>query len=187
MPKEKVLAGVTGKVFKGTMWLALTRLFVNMLGLVSTLVLARLLTPADFGIVAIATSILAVGLSVTDMSLAAALVQREHVLDEHFHSAWTFSLARSAVIFIVIGALAIPLARLYGDPHLAPVIAAAGIIAAIPGLASPTVIMMTRKLVFWQDFVINTSQKLVVFVVSVGFALVYRSYWRSSSVIWRVL
>jgi O-antigen/teichoic acid export membrane protein len=147
------------------------------MGLASTIVLARLLTPADFGIVAIATSILAIGLALTEMSLAAALVQREEVHDEHFHSAWTFSLARSLIIFLAVALVAYPLAGLYDDPHLAPVIIATGLIVAIPGFASPTIIMYTRNLVFWQDFAIQITQQLAVFAVSVTVAVMFRSYW----------
>jgi O-antigen/teichoic acid export membrane protein len=171
------LDAIGSKVFKGALWLTLTRLFVNALGFLGTIVLARLLTPADFGIVAIAASILAIGMSITDLSLATALVQRTAVEDDHFHTVWTISLARSALIAIVVAALAIPLSRLYDDPKLAPVIAASGVIAALPGLASPKLALFTRSLVFRQDFVLQASEKLLVFLVSVGTAVAFRSYW----------
>jgi Membrane protein involved in the export of O-antigen and teichoic acid len=112
---------VSKKLFNGAIWLALARFLINCLGLLSTFVLARLLTPSDFGIVAIATSILAVALSVTDLSLASALVQRTDLAEEHYHSVWSISLLRSLAIFVVIALAAYPLARLYGDPRLTAV------------------------------------------------------------------
>jgi len=168
---------VSKKLFKGAIWLALARFLINCLGLLSTFVLARLLTPSDFGMVAIATSILAVALSVTDLSLASALVQRTDLAEEHFHSVWTISLLRSLAIFVVIALAAYPLARLYGDPRLTAVLVAVGFTAALPGLSSPKMIAMTRNLVFWQDFAVQTVQRLLAFVGAVGCAIVYQSYW----------
>ena len=163
---------IGNKLFKGAAWLTLTRLLLNALGLLSTFVLARLLAPGDFGIVAIATSILAIALSVTDLSLATALVQRAEVTEEHFHSVWTISLLRSLAIFAFIAASAYPLARLYGEPRLTAVLLATGL-----GLASPKTVMLTRNLVFWQEFAMQAAQRILVFVGAVGSAILLRSYW----------
>jgi O-antigen/teichoic acid export membrane protein len=168
---------VSGRLFKGALWLTLSRLFVNLLGFLSTFVLARLLTPSDFGIVAIATSILAIALSVTDLSLGSSLVQRAELDEEHFHSVFTISLLRSLAVFVCIGLAAYPLARLYGDYRLGPVLIAIGFSSALPGLSSPTVALLARQLVFWQNFVLETVQKLVIFLGSVGFAILLQSYW----------
>ncbi|RYF00667.1 MAG: lipopolysaccharide biosynthesis protein, partial [Oxalobacteraceae bacterium] len=42
---------------------------------------------------------------------------------------------------------------------------------------NPRLVLMTRDLVFWQDFALNVSQKLIGFIVAAGIAIFYRSYW----------
>ena len=168
---------VTGRLVRGAAWTTAGRVFTNLVGLASTIILARLLLPSDFGIVAIATTILAIAQSVTDLSLSSALIQRKDVQDEHFHSVWTISILRSAVIAIVIGLAAYPLARFYGDPDLFAVLIAAGVIAAIPGLGSPRLAMMTKALIFWQDFAVQVTQRIVIVIASVAVAVVTQSYW----------
>ncbi|MGO7624128.1 oligosaccharide flippase family protein, partial [Rhizobium ruizarguesonis] len=45
------------------------------------------------------------------------------------------------------------------------------------GLSNPRRVMLQRYLIFWQEFVLNVSQKLVGFVVTVAIAAIYQSYW----------
>lgn len=59
---------------RGTLWIGASQVLTNLLGLISTLVLARLLTPADFGLVALASTMLAIIGSVTELSLSSALI-----------------------------------------------------------------------------------------------------------------
>lgn len=162
---------------KGAVWLSLSRLLTNSLGLVSTFVLARMLTPSDFGIVAIATAILAIATSITDLSLSSALVQRSDLVDDHFHSVWTMTVLRSLIVFSVILAAAFPLAHIYREPRLVPVLIATGFVSGLPGIASPRMAVLTRSLVFWQEFAVQTVSRLVVFAGAVGGALLLKNYW----------
>jgi O-antigen/teichoic acid export membrane protein len=168
---------VSAKVFKGAIWLTLSRAIVNALGFVSTFVLARYLTPNDFGVVAIATSVLAIAMSITDLSLTSALVQRAELEEEHFHSVWTISVIRALLIFASLALLAWPLSKLYGDPRLVGVLIAAGAVAALPGLKSPKLAILTRRLVFWQEFAVTASGRLISVGVAIAIAIIYRSYW----------
>jgi O-antigen/teichoic acid export membrane protein len=169
--------GVSRKLMKGAGWLTLTRLLMNSLGLISVFVLARLLSPSDFGIVAIATAVLAITSTITDLSLSAALVQRQDLVDDHFHSVWTIGLMQSLAIFACIGLAAYPLAQLYGDPRLTAVLIATGFIGALGGLVSPKLVMLTRDLVFWQEFAMQGTHKVLVFLGSVICAIVFQNYW----------
>lgn len=168
---------VGGKLLKGVTWLAMARLMLNALNSAAIFVLARLLVPADFGLVAIATSIMTVATAITDLSLGSALVQRKDVSDADFHSVFTIGAARSALIFMGIAIAAIPLASIYNEPRLVPVLFVTAAVSALPGLASPRMALLQRDLVFWQEFAVQTTRSLLVFTVSVGCALVFRSYW----------
>lgn len=168
---------VADKLMRGAAWIIAARIFTNLVGLASTIILARLLLPSDFGIVAMATTILAVAQSVTDLSLTSALIQRKNVDEEHFHTVWTIGLLRSAGIVVIISLAAYPLSRLYGDPQLFEVLLATGVIAAIPGLSSPRLVMMTKNLVFWQGFVVQVTERVLVLLVSGGIAVLTHSYW----------
>ena len=72
-------------------WMVGFRLFERLLGVVSTLVLARLLLPADFGLVAMAMAVFAALEVFGSFNFDLALVQREHPERRHFDTAWTYT------------------------------------------------------------------------------------------------
>ena len=169
--------GIAARMAKGVVWVAAARVMVNAIAFISTILLARLLTPSDFGIVAIASAIAAIVTAVTELSMAEALIQHRDPTDEYFHSAWTMNMARSSVVGLLIAALALPIARLYGDPRLFPILIVVGIVTAMSGASNPQLFMFQRKLIFWQEFAFNVSQKMAGFVAAIAVAALFRSHW----------
>lgn len=165
------------KLARGVLWLSGAKFVVNLLGLASTLVLARLLTPEDFGLVAIATTLITIMASVTEMSLSAALIHHKDPTDEHFHSAWTMNALRAILLGGVLAAAAPFVAEFYKDARLQPVLLLLALSVCLGGLNNPKQVVLTRKLEFWQEFAVLVSQKLAGFVVGVSMALIFKSYW----------
>jgi O-antigen/teichoic acid export membrane protein len=94
---------------------------------VSTMVLARILTPRDYGLVGMAMVVTNFVLHFKDLGLAIATVQREHVTHEQVSVLFWVNLAFSGVLACVIASLAPLLAQFYGEPRLV------GITLAIAG------------------------------------------------------
>ena len=170
-------SSVRSRLAKGSAWIAGARLTVNALALVSTLVLARLLAPEDFGLVAIATSILAIISSATELSLGQALVQHRNPTTDHFHSAWTLQAGRNLLLAIGFAIAAVPTAAAFHEPRLTPLMLVLAIGVFVQGLTNPRSVMMTRDLVFWQQFMMQVGAKITGLIVAISVALIYRSYW----------
>jgi len=171
------VSSVAGRMMRGSAWITGARVAINLIGFVSTLVLARILTPADFGLVALGTTILVIVTAVTDMSLAQALIHHQNPEDDHFHTAWTLNACRGLVLAALMAAAAHPLAALYTEPRLEGLIYALAFSVLVGGLTNPRIILLSKQLVFWQDFLLSVSERLVAVVVSIGVALYFRSYW----------
>ena len=165
------------RLTRGATWIAATRILVNVMAFVNTLLLARLLTPGDFGLVAIALAITTVVTSVTELSLTAALIQHQDPREDHFHSAWTLNFARGALLAVLICALAVPTAQLYGDTRLVSIMFVIGAVTLLGGMANPKLAIFSRNLLFWQEFALGVSQKLAGLIVAAGAAFICRSYW----------
>lgn len=162
---------------KGAAWIAMARLFVILIGLASTLVLARLLSPEDFGLVAIAGAATAIIGSLTELSLAQALVQHDDPKDFHYDTAWTLNNVRAVVLGLVIAAISPFVASAYGDPRLLPILLFLACTTLIDGLQSPRLVVFQRNLVFWQEFALSVSEKVSGFVVGVSIAVIFENYW----------
>ncbi len=164
-------------VMRGVFSMGGTRLLSALMGAGAILILARLLTPEDFGIVAIATAILTVVQSCTDLSLSNALIQKEKVEETHVHTAWTMALIRSLVLCIFFGLAAWPLSVIYSNPDLIPVFLVSGATGAMIGLQNPNVWLVTKKMSFGPVALVQFLQKAVGVIAAIILAFLLKSYW----------
>lgn len=171
------MSSITGRLIKGSIWLSLSRAVVNLLATLSTFVLAWYLTPADFGLVALATTMMLIVTTVTELSLNQALIRHEAPEESHFSAAWTLNATRGLILCLLFAASAYPTSILYNDPRLFGVMLALGASVFLSGLTNPRLVMLQRNLIFWQEFVLAVSQKFVGFVVAVLIAVMYHTYW----------
>ncbi len=112
------------------------------------LVLARLLAPEDFGLLAIATAALGLFLSVTDFGMVPALIQSHAPRERDYHTAWTIGLIRALGI-VAIFALAAPLiSDLFAEPRAADLIRVLALRPLIEAAASIKIAEVTRNLGF---------------------------------------
>ena len=112
------------------------------------MLLAKLLAPEAFGLVAVAMVAVGVIARITDLGMVPALVQRESATVEEFDAAWTVGLLRALTIALVLGAIATPVAAVFGEPTAAPVIQALAWRPVIEAAASIGVVRLTRQLEF---------------------------------------
>ncbi|WP_024931213.1 lipopolysaccharide biosynthesis protein [Methylophilus sp. OH31] len=165
------------KLFIGVFWLGAAKLIINFLALISTIILARLLTPEDFGLVAIVLALLAIIEAVTDLSLASALIHIKEPSEEHFHTAWSLNLTRGVFLAFIFWLSSEFIANYYHDVRLTNIMWIISGSILISGFTNPKMVVLTKKLIFWQEFVVTVSQKLMSVIVSVVFAFLFRSYW----------
>ncbi len=171
------MASVTARLIKGSLWLSFARAIVNGLAALSTFILAWNLAPSDFGVVALGMTILVIVSTVTELSLAEALIRHEAPTETHFSAAWTLNALRGLVLALFFAAFARPAALLFNEPRLTGVMLALGLSVFLSGLTNPRRIMYQRDLIFWQEFVLAVSQKLTGFIAAVAIAILYHSYW----------
>ncbi|MBE7186523.1 MAG: oligosaccharide flippase family protein, partial [Methylobacterium mesophilicum] len=171
------MSNVTQRLIKGSAWLSASRAIINLLNALNTIVLAWYLVPADFGLVAIGTTLITILNSVTELSLNQALIRHENLTHEHFSVVWTMGVLRGLALGGLFAVGAYPVSVYYGDPRLLNVMLVLSLSLLLSGLGNPRSVMMQRQLIFWQEFVLTVTQKLVGFLVTLLIAVVYKSYW----------
>ena len=133
-------------LLKGAFWIAVTRVIVGLTGTASTIVLARLLVPEDFGLVAIASAAAAIFAAISELSLSQALIQHEDPEEDHYHTAWSLNALRGLLLALVIAALGWPAAEAYGDPRLLGIMLGFALANLIGGFVNPKLAMFERRL-----------------------------------------
>src|SRR5437016_10301165 len=89
-------------IVRGSLWVGSGFLGQQGIALVRTLVLARLLTPEDFGLVGLVTLTLFAGLMLTEFSVDAVLIQRSDLPARFVDTAWTLMLVRGICLFLAL-------------------------------------------------------------------------------------
>ena len=171
------MSGKKGSVVKGVAWVGLGRATYVIISFVSTIILARLLTPDDFGIVAIASAAAAVVAVMADLPLSKAVIHHDQPEAEHFHTIWTFGLIKAVAMVVLIGGSAPFVADFYGDERVTGLLIALSFSAALGSLQNPVLALFERDLVFWQTIALSLADRVANFVVSISVAYIYRSYW----------
>lgn len=168
---------IGSKVVTGTAWMVAARWCMRCIGLVSTVILARLLTPADFGIIAIAMIVVGLVEVFAETGIAQALIRHPDPTREHFDTAWTLQIILGLGISIVL-VVSAPLATLYfDDPRVETVIQLLALRSLIQGFENPGIIWFRKNMEFNKDFRLLVWRRGIRFCVVVILALILRNYW----------
>ncbi|MFN3936368.1 MAG: oligosaccharide flippase family protein [Gemmobacter sp.] len=171
-------AGIGARVLRGGALTGLGFAASQGLRLAANLVLARLLFPEAFGLMALVT-VFMVGLAMfSDLGLGPSIQQSPRGDDPAFlRTAYTLQLLRGLVLWLAICALALPAARFYDAPELAAMMPVAGLALLIAGANPIRIETAARHLVLGRLTAIDLAAQTVGIAVMIGLALATGSVW----------
>jgi PST family polysaccharide transporter len=135
-------------VGKGIVWKLAGQIAIQLIRLLTVAVLARLLTPHDYGAAAIALAVAAFAPTVADMGIGSALVQAEAAPQTVRSTAFWGSVACGVALFVVMAAAAKPVAHFMGEPDVAGMVASGGLIFALYAVGSASQAVYVREMRF---------------------------------------
>ena len=162
---------------RGSAWMIGMRWAIRGVGLVSTIILARLLAPDDFGVVAMAMIAVAILESFTHSGTDLALLRNTEATREHYDTAWTLEIIQAVVLAVVLFSTATLVGGHFEDPRVTEVVRILSLRALIGGFQNIGVVQFRRDLDFGREFRFGVARKLATFVVTVTAAFWLRSYW----------
>ena len=119
------------------------------------ILLARILTPKDFGLAAIALMTVSFLELVSQTGFQQALIHRKRVGDADLDTTWVVSVARGAVLALILFATAEPVAAFFGAPEAAGLQRLIAVVLVIRGLTNPAMVLFEKELAFsrvaWQQ------------------------------------
>lgn len=172
-----VASGLRQKVVSSMLWVGGTRLIARSFDQVFTIVLARLLLPADFGIIAMASVFTRVFNLLTHMGLGQAIVQRREVDDEYLSTAFWANFASGLTLSAVGLVLSGLIARFYAQPLVGPVFAVLALRFAFGGASAAQSALLSRQMRFALVESRNLTSQALGGVVGVGLAVAGGGVW----------
>lgn len=164
-------------IYSSSLYMLAARVTVKLIGLSSILVLARILLPSDFGLIAIAMSIYAFIELFGAFGFETVLIQQQKENKENFDAVWSVRLLFSiftAVVLIIISSWA---AIFFNDQRLETLISFIAFVSIINGGANVGVVQFQMDLDFRKEFIFQVLPKIASFFTIVSLAYIYKSYW----------
>lgn len=149
----------------------------RIMDLIRTIVLARLLSPDDFGVMGIALLVLSTLDTFSQTGFMAALIQRKGNIREYLDAAWSFSILRGTLIFILLFITAPWIAGFFESPASQPVIRAIAISILLKGMINIGVVYFQKELEFHREFVYQLSGTVANLAVAIPAAILVRNVW----------
>jgi PST family polysaccharide transporter len=149
--------------------------FVLQIG--STMVLARLLTPEDFGLIAMVTSVAGFVAMFKDAGLSMATVQHEKVSHEQVTALFWLNVIISIGLMLVLAALSPAIAMMYGEPRTLPITLVIAATFVFSGLAVQHQALLRRQMRFHVLAVIDVLAMASGILAALLIAMVVKTYW----------
>ena len=162
---------------KGIIWSAIQRFSTQGIQFLTTLIMARMLTPSEYGTIGMLGIFLAVSSVFVDSGFINALTRKQDRTHADTCTVFYFNITISFVFYILLFLIAPLVARFYNMPELSPVLRVMGLTLIINSFAAVQATLLTIHL----DFKNQTRIAIIALILSaiIGIALAYNgySYW----------
>jgi teichuronic acid exporter len=166
-----------GTVLRGIVWIAAMRWAAQLFTWASTLIIARLLRPEDYGLVAMATVLTGFLEVVSDLGLGSALVQSRDTTRKQVEATMGATILLGVGAALLVAASAPLWARVQGDPRVLPIVLALAFGVLLTVIGNVPYSMLNRRLAFGQVGRAQFVRGLSTALATVLSAFVLQSHW----------
>jgi O-antigen/teichoic acid export membrane protein len=175
---------LTQRILRSGLWLGVFKITERVLRFIKTIILARLLAPADFGLFGIACLAINTLQTFSETGIKAALIQKNTDIEDYLNSAWTISVVRGVSLCVLLLIFAPHIAGFFENPQAEPLIRFISLSVLVIGFSNIGVVYFEREIDFRKQSVLNFSRVAGEFVLGIILAYTLRDAW---ALIWALL
>jgi len=168
---------VNRSLVNSSVWMVALRWTLRGIGVINTFILARLLTPEDFGLVAMATLMIGLVEVFGQTGQILALIRHPNPSRDHFDTVWTVSIMVGGAITVILWLLSPFAADFFHEPRAVEIVQILAVRALVGGFENIGVVAFRKDLQFSKEFNYQVAQRVINFVITICIALWLRSYW----------
>jgi lipopolysaccharide exporter len=168
---------LTQRAISGGFWVFLLRIVQQLFSLGRLFILARILSPTDFGLMGVALLTMATLETFSQTGFQTALIQKREDIESYLDSAWTFLIIRGFALFAILYLIAPYAAAFFGAPAAEPIIQIIGISVLLQAFTNIGVLFFQKELEFNKQFLYQLAGTLADFIVAVSAVLIIQNVW----------
>jgi len=167
--------GYKTPALKGVTWMGLLRASTRLIAFVRLAILARILSPAQFGVFGVATLVLSFLEVLTETGINVFLIQKKDKSNEYISSAWIVSILRGTLIAIALVIFAPFISNFFNSPESYKIILLIALVPLIRGFINPSIINIQKNIEFHKEFYLRSILLFVDASVAIIAAFVTKS------------
>lgn len=167
--------GYIRKAVAGFSWQTVLKIISSLVILGKISILARLLTPADFGLFSLSLIALGLSESTTQTGVNVTIMQSKRSMSYFLDTAWVIAITRGFIIAILMNLLGYGLSHYFAQPELLFLVALTSFIPVIKGFINPSIVLFRKNLQFFKGSLFRLLIRVAEAVVTIGLA-----YWLKS-------
>ena len=171
------MLSVEKKMYKGASWLALFKLVSQVLSWMITILVARILSPGDYGLMEMSTILTGYAMIFSELGLGSAIIQRQGITSREMSSIFWFMLAFSSFMAVLCLVLAYPTAAIFNDHRVIPLTQAVSVLFILTGLQIVPSSMLRKELEFKTIGMIEMTGTVVSSICMYAFACLGAGVW----------
>lgn len=152
-------------------------IFTKLLGIISIIILARLLNPSDFGLVGLASIVIGILILFQDIGLGAALIQRTNNINEAANVVFYTTIFLRTMLYIIAFIVAPFAAMFFNESLVTPIIRISSLSLIIESFGAGHTTLLTKDLKFKQLTIIEIICGFVSTVLTIILAFLGFSFW----------
>ena len=172
------------KTVKGTLWSTLERFSVQGIQFVVMIIMARILTPEDYGLVGMLTIFIAVSQSLIDSGFSQALIRKQDRSEIDNSTVFYFNIAVGIILYLILFFVAPLIADFYNQPILIPITRAIGLSLIFNSLVVVQRALLTIQLDFKTQAKASLAGAVISGVIGIWMAYVGFGVW---AIVWQQL
>jgi teichuronic acid exporter len=150
------------KTISGLLWSFIDSFAVQGISFIVGIVLARLLTPHEFGLIGMITIFIAISTSFINSGFGNALIQKKNCTQKDYSTVFYFNLLMGVIFFLILFFSAPAISRFFNEPQLIHLIQVLGIVLIIDALTIIQRTILTKRI----DFKLQTKVSIISSIVS---------------------
>ena len=165
------------KIVRSGAWVFSLRILQQLLELIKVIILARLLSPWDFGLMGIGILLMGSLRAFSQIGFQTALIQKKENTHKYLDTAWTILVIRGFILFAIFSFMAPWAADFFRAPQMKVIVPIMGISLLLTAFVNIGTIHFEKELKFYKYFIQGLCGCLVNFIVTVLAALIMRNFW----------
>lgn len=167
--------GYSKHAIRGAGWNATLQVATAVLSALKIVILARILSPNDFGLFALVMVCIGIIESFTETGINPTIIQSKHDISYFLDTAWVISIGRGLLISITMIIMGFAMRYFYNSPQLFVLIGIASLVPLIKGFINPAIVTLQKDFRFFRDSVYRLMVLVVEVSATILLALALRS------------